>query len=417
MPTDEEMTLDERLKYLRKMKKRYDKADHAERAPLLDEMEHVTELHRKSLIRLLSGDLERHPRTAQRGVTYGAEVGHAVRVIAESLDYVCAERLTPNLAWMAAHLVKQGELIFSPELQTQLEQISVSSVRRMTQGMERDLPRRLPRGGPERANLVTRDVPMKRIPWNEATPGHFEVDLVHHGGATSSGDYVHTLQLMDVATAWSERVAVLGRSYVVMEDAFQRVLRRLPFPVLEFHPDNGSEFFNAHLVRFWKDTVPGMALSRSRPYRKNDNRFVEQKNSSLVRAYLGFDRLDTVAQTLALNVLYDHRWLYYNFFQPVMRLAEKTVITLPDQSTRIKSCYDQAQTPFDRLCATPVLSPQRRQELEALRDRTNPRQLRQTIYDAIEQLFALPKATPGKPENVYDTLSTRKKPEKGGRAG
>jgi len=97
MPTDEEMTLDERL-YLRKMKKRYDKADHAERAYLLDEMGHMTELHRKSLIRLMSGDLERHPRTEQRGVTYGAEVGHAVRVIAESLDYVCAERLTPNLA-------------------------------------------------------------------------------------------------------------------------------------------------------------------------------------------------------------------------------------------------------------------------------------------------------------------------------
>ena len=251
---------------------------------------------------------------------------------------------------------------------------------------------------------------MKRIPWNEATPGHFEVDLVHHGGATSSGDYVHTLQLMEVTTAWSERVAELGRSYVVVEDTFQRVLKRLPFLVLELHPDNGSEFFNAHLVRFWKDTLPGLALSRSRPYRKNDNRFVEQKNSSLVRAYLGLDRLDTVAQTLALNALYDHMWLYYNFFQPVMRLAEKTVITLPDQSTRIKSRYDQAQTPFDRVCATPVLSPQRRQDLEALRDRTNPRQLRQTIYDAVEQLFALPKATPGKPENVYDTLSTRKKP-------
>ena len=101
-------------------------------------------------------------------------------------------------------------------------------------------------------------------------------------------------------------MAELGRSYVVMEDTFQRVLKRLPFLVLELHPDNGSEFFNAHLVRFWKDTLPGLALSRSRPYRKNDNRFVERKNSSLVRAYLGFDRLDTVAQTLALNALYDH---------------------------------------------------------------------------------------------------------------
>jgi hypothetical protein len=128
-----------------------------------------------------------------------------VRVIAESLDYVCAERLTPNLAWMAEHLVKQGEWVTSPERLTQLGQISVSSVRRMTQGMECDLPCRLPRGGPERANRVTRDVPMKRIPWNEATPGHFEVDLVHHDGATSSGDYVHTAQRTDVTTARSER--------------------------------------------------------------------------------------------------------------------------------------------------------------------------------------------------------------------
>jgi hypothetical protein len=104
----------------------------------------------------------------------------------------------------------------------------------------------------------------------------------------------------------------------------------------------------------------------------------------------------TVAQTLALNALYDPLWRSYNFFQPVMRLVEKTVITLPDHSTRIQSRYDQAQTPFDRLCAPPVLSLQRRPALEALRDPTHPRPLRQTLYDAIEQLFALPKTTPGK---------------------
>jgi hypothetical protein len=201
---------------------------------------------------------------------------------------------------------------------------------------------------------------------------------------------------MDVTPAWSERGAVLGRRDVVLEDAFQRVLKRLPFPGLELHPDNGSEFFKAHLVHFWKETLPGLALSRSRPSRKNDNRFVEQKPSSLVRAYLGFDRLETVAHTLALNALYDPLWLSYNFFQPVMRLVEKTVITLPDHSTRIQSRYDPAQTPSDRLCAPPVLSLQRRPALEALRDPTHPRQLRQTLYDAMEQLFALPKATPGK---------------------
>ena len=173
LPIDEQMTLDERLKYLRKMKKRYDKAEYAERAHLLDEMEHVTELHRKSLIRLMRGDLERHPRTEQRGVTYEAEVGHAVRVIAESLDYVCAERLTPNLAWMAEHLVKQGEWVISPERLTQLGQTSVSSVRRITQGMERDLPRRLPRGGPERANLVTRGRADETYPLERSHAGPF----------------------------------------------------------------------------------------------------------------------------------------------------------------------------------------------------------------------------------------------------
>ena len=132
---------------------------------------------------------------------------------------------------------------------------------------------------------------MKRIPWDEAEPGHFEVDLVHHCGPSASGEYVHTLQMVDVATGWSERVAVLGRSFRVMRVGFQRCLERLPFPVLEIHPDNGSEFLNHHLVRFFRDTVQEVDLSRSRPYHKNDNRNVEQKNSTLVRAYLGYGSL------------------------------------------------------------------------------------------------------------------------------
>jgi IS30 family transposase len=104
---------------------------------------------------------------------------------------------------------------------------------------------------------------MRRIPWNEQEPGHFEADLVHHCGLSASGEYVSTVQLVDVATGWSERAAVLGRSYLVMEDAFQRILARLPFPILEIHPDNGSEFFNHHMLRFWNKTIPGVQLSRS----------------------------------------------------------------------------------------------------------------------------------------------------------
>jgi len=403
MSTEDKMNIDERRKYLRMMKKRYVQAKKKERRRLLDEMAAVTELHRKSLIRLMNGSLERKLRSKQRGRTYGPKVDNALRVIAESWDYICAERLTPNLVWMANLLDRHGEIEIAPLLLEQLERISVSTVRRHVAWLRQD-ERRLPRKGPKQANTLTRDIPMTRIPWDEQQPGHFETDLVHHSGASASGQFVCTVQMLDVATGWSERRAVLGRSYVVMEHAFRRILRRLPFPVLEIHPDNGSEFFNHHMMRFWKELVQGVSLSRSRPYHKNDNRFVEQKNDTLVRAYVGYERLDTVAQTLVLNRLYDKMWVYYNLFQPVMRLTEKTVIRQEGQLARVKRRYAPARTPFDRLCAANVMLPQHRQQLEALRDRTNPRQLRQEIYDLVDYLFSLPNAGPGVYEDVHLTL-------------
>jgi len=169
---------------------------------------------------------------------------------------------------------------------------------------------------------------------------------------------------------------------------------------------NGSEFFNHHLLNFWKDTVPGVKLSRSRPYHKKDNRFVEQKNSSLVRAYLGYDRLDTVAQTIAVNQLYDKMWVYYNLFQPVMHLAEKIVTPVEGQPTRVKRRYDQARTPLDRLCQTTAITQEHREQLVALRDQINPRQLRQEIYDLIDYIFSLPGPIPGQTEDVHQSLTT-----------
>lgn len=413
MSTEDKMNIDERRKYLRRMKKRYDHANRKERGQLLDEMEAVTDMHRKSLIRLMKGNLARKPRQKQRGKRYGPEVDDALRVIAESMDYICAERLTPNLVWMAEQLEAHGELKATSQLLEQLGQISVSSVRRRLKRIRQDQPR-LPRKGPERANQVTREIPMRRIPWNQSEPGHFEVDLVHHCGLSASGEYIHTLQMIDVATGWSERVAVLGRSYRVMQAGFERCLTRLPFPLRELHPDNGSEFFNHHLLRFFKEAVRGVQFSRSRPYHKNDNRNVEQKNSSLVRAYLGYDRLDTVEQSQVLNLLYDKMWLYYNFFQPVMHLAGKRITTTEGEPVRITRCYDQAQTPFDRLCATNAITDTKRQQLESLRNQTNPRQLRQEIYDLIDYLFTLPCATPGVTQDVYQTLRMPSDLPKGG---
>jgi hypothetical protein len=403
MSNNDEMTIDERYKYLRKMQKRYKKAREQERSQLLDEMQEVTGYHRKHLLRLMHSKIVRKPRQRQRGRTYGVEVVHALQVIAESFDYPCAERLLHNLDWMAKHLEIHGELELCPSLIHQLENISVSTIRRILKGLSRDKPR-LPRKNPKDANRYRRNVPTRRIPWNEQKPGFFEADLVHHCGVSPSGQYVHSLQMIDVATGWSERVAILGRSYLVMQDAFHRILSRLPFPVLEIHPDNGGEFFNAHLINFWEDTIQGVELSRSRPYFKNDNRFVEQKNSTEIRAYVGYDRLDTVDQTNLLNQLYDRLWIYYNLFQPVMRITEKNVVPSKNGSYRIKRRYDDAKTPFDRLSASNQLDPEERERLEQLRQDTNPRKLRSEIYHLLDELHRLPNASENHSEDVYHTL-------------
>lgn len=415
MPEEEKMTIDERFKYLRLMKRQYLKASRAERGCLLDQMGGMTGLHRKSLIRLMSSSLKRKPRRKQRGRTYGPGVDHALEVISETHDYICAERLQPTLVEMATHLARHGEIDVSPRLLDQLSRISISTLRRILNRLEQDQPH-LPRKGPAEANRVAREIPMKRIPWNEQQPGHFEVDSVHHCGVSSAGHYVHTVQMVDVATGWTEQVATLGRSYRAMEDGFQRILARLPFPVLELHSDNGSEFLNAHLVRFWKEKVKGVALSRSRPFQKNDNRFVEQKNSTLVRAYLGSARFDTAQQTNAINQLYEKMWLYYNFFQPVMRLVEKTTIpALPGkgQPSRIKRRFDRARTPLDRLCESEAISEEQKHQLRTLRDQTNPRKLHRELYQILDHIFSLPGAIPGQTEDVYETLFAAAEIQKG----
>lgn len=402
MPTDDQMNLDERYKYLRLMQPQYQAAGRTERGRMLDTMQTLTGLERKPLIRLLGSDLKRRPRQRERGATYGRAVDGALHVIAESYDYVCAERLTPNLMTMAEHLAAHHELVLSEELRVQLGQVSVSTVYRRLQRLRQDEPR-LPRAKRGPANEIARSIPMRRIAWDERQPGHFEVDLVHHAGSSSDGQYVHTLQLVDVATGWSERAAVLGRSYLVMADGFRRCQARLPFGLLELHPDNGVEFLNDLMVRLWREQAHIPTLSRSRPYQKNDNRFVEQKNRCLVRDYLGSARLDTVPQTNLLNQLYDRMWLYYNFFQPVLRLAEKVIVD-DGPTHRIKRRFDRPQTPFERVCASGVLAEDRRDVLERLYQQTNPRRLRQEIYDLIDQIVAMPGAKPGRTEDVRGTL-------------
>lgn len=382
MPTEEQMTVNERRKYLKLMKPRYQQAKRAERSRLLSDMQAVTGLHRKSLLRLLhASSLNRKKRSTPRQRTYGVQVEEVILVVWESLDYVCAERLTPVLLSTAQHLAHFGAVHLTSQIEQQLQQVSEATVARLLR-KHRQRKQRLPCKGPERANQLRREVPMKRLAWDLKEPGHFEVDLVHHGGESTAGEYAHSIQMIDVATGWSERIAVLGRGQQAMEGGFHRLLERIPFPILELHPDNGSEFFNHHLLRFWKEKVTGVQLSRSRPYHKNDNRLVEQKNATLVRQYFGTLRLETADQVAAMNVLYEQMWLYYNLFQPVLHLVEKQV-----QADGVVRKWDQAQTPYQRVLATGKVSPERQAHLQALYEQTNPIRLRQDIYRGLAALW------------------------------
>ena len=200
------MSIDERYSLLRIMQGKYAEAKRKERSQLLDDLEYATGLKRKTLIRHMKRKvIERKPRRKQRGRTYDHHVDDALRLIWGSLDYICAERLTPQLVAMAKHLAAHGELQLSDDLLAQLGRISVSTVRRRLQKIARLDLWQLPQpAGRKQRNVLTRDIPAARIPWDEQEPGHFEVDLVHHCGASASGHYVHTVQMTDVAT-WSSR--------------------------------------------------------------------------------------------------------------------------------------------------------------------------------------------------------------------
>lgn len=386
--SDERMSVDERRKYLKVVAPRYARARRGERSRLLREMSEVTGLHRKSLLRLMHRPtLERAPKRPRlRRRRYGPAVADVVRVVWESLDYVCAERLTPALLPTAQQLAQWGEVVLTSEVEGALRTISRATVQRMLQRFWQDTPK-LPRRKPRPPNRLLRDIPMERLGWDISTPGSFETDLVHHCGPVAAGDYIHTLQLVDIATGWSERVAVLGRSQEAMVEGFQKVQERLPFPITHLHPDNGSEFFNDHLVRYFGQEITGLRLSRSHPYKKNDNRFVEQKNSSLVRAYTGYERLEGRRQCAALNALYDLLWIYNNFFQPVMHMVGKEVV-----DGKLHRRWDRAQTPYQRVLVSGTLSPQQQGRLAAIYARTNPRQLRRTIYQAVERLWQHPQS-------------------------
>jgi hypothetical protein len=388
----EEMSVKERRKFLLVQQKRYINASRSAKSAMLDAMEADTHLHRKHLIRLMnSDDIRPRRRNRERSRVYGPDVDHAVRLVADTLDWIGADRVQPILTDMAQRLARFGHLSLPPALLSQLQKVSTSTVRRIMKRIGRP-PDNFPqvRRGRRADSVVQAMVPVGLIPWQEPEPGHFEADLVYHVANGWEGPFVCSLHLVDVLTGWSERFAILGHEFDQMWQAMEAFRTRCPIPVREIHTDNGSEFMNiAFLSHFGSEAVSGR-LTRGRPGSKNDNRFVEQKNSSLVRAYLGHLHLHTAEQCALLDHLYTDMWCYYNLFVPVVRQTSRRVKLAANGLAQIVRTQDRAATPLERLLrATPPLPRRTAEQLVALRDATDPLSLKRHIHRHLGELAQL----------------------------
>ena len=391
MATQDRMGVDERFRYLRMMRDRYHSEDRLGKGSLLDEMEAITGLHRKHLTaRMNSLGPNRRPRKRERSRTYGPDVEKAVISIADALDWICAERLTPALPKMARHLAKFGEIEADPELPGILKEISISTVRRILKraGTPADRLPSAPRG--RRPDTLAQALDRVSIPWNEPEPGHFEVDLVHHGPSGSAGPLVYTLQFIDILTGWAERIGILGHAFDTVWRACLYFDEQCPIPVREIHTDNGGELIDLPLVsRYGQEIVHGRSNGGQSGYTDGENH-VDERNGGRVRAFLADVYLNTPKHVAALNDLYYDMWLYYNFFQPILRQTARGAVLYSNGICRITRQQDQAKTPLERLFrARPPIARETADSLSALYEKTNPRALHRRIHQRLAELRRL----------------------------
>lgn len=351
---------------------------------LLDEIVAVTKMHRKAIIRLL----RRAPRAAQtvsragRPAYYGPAVAHAAALVWQAAGRIGAHRLHPFVPDLLERLTQCGELLLAPAVDKLLRQASRPTLARLLAPARAQYPRRgatITRPG----TWLKHEIPIRTFTeWDDARPGFLEVDLVAHCGTTTQGFYLCTLCAVDIASCWVELQAVWGKGQARVGGAIHRVSTLLPVPLVGLDSDNGSEFINQRLYAYCQRHA--ITFTRSRPWKKNDNAHVEQKNGAIVRHLVGYDRFTSKAAYVHLARVYALARLHVNFFQPVEKLVSKTRV-----GARTRRYYDRAQTPYQRLCALQVLSPATRAELDALYHRLNPLQLRRELETALDQLWTL----------------------------
>jgi len=376
------MTKMSKREYLIELKKKYWRAKKKVKTQLLNDFCEFTKYDRKYALFLLNNPVPaRWKRYRTRKKLYDQPVIDALLILWRASNEICAERFQPFIPILLPKLVALGELEISSEVEKKLLQISLGTVKRIVRTTKRRSKLKI-KGTTKPGSLLKKQIAVRYGRWIETDPGWCETDTVAHCGDNVGGEFIYSLDVIDICSGWSEQAAIWGKGEAATREQMDVIRRRLPFKLLGLDPDNGSEFINWQMLRYCKKHA--INLTRSRPYHKNDNAHVEQKNYTAIRQLIGYHRLDRKEQQALLNDLYANEWrLYLNFFQPTMKLKIKIKDT---QTKRTKKQYWEAKTPYQRLMEHPQISQEQRAMLKSLYDSLNPIVLQAEIRRKLELL-------------------------------
>jgi hypothetical protein len=313
---------------------------------------------------------------------YGPEVIRSLRRVWEFFWFQCGKLLAPLLREQMPFIAAWNAFGITAEIREKLMTISPATIDR---ALKADRKKLAVRGisGTKPGNLLKKHIPVRtHYPWNERKPGFFEIDTVHHCGERDAGEFCLTLDATDVASGWVELRPLLNKAQKWVMEALPDIRSSLPFPLLGIDSDNGSEFINRSLLS-WCDTNR-ITFTRARPYKKNDNCFVEQKNLTCVRDYVGYRRFDTASEHQAIGRLYRSLCPLLNYFLPTVKLVDKRRV-----GAKVRKVYDKPASPCQRLLASPDLSDEAGAELRRRYQSYNPVLLQQEVHRAVDALMEL----------------------------
>lgn len=375
---------------LDKVKPRYLKASKKEKGQILDELCLNTGYHRKYAINILQAHCDYHRAQREgrkrRKKVYGPKTVATVVRIWEFLEYPCGARLQPVLASMAEALERFKEIKLDEKIKNDLRKISPKTLDRRLKRERQSRRLNRNRGATRHGSLLKSSIPIRITNWDTSQIGFMELDTVAHNGGDPSGEHIWSLDAVEIYSGWSEQIACLGKGEAGVIGAIAQIDDAVPFKTLGFDSDGGSEFINWQLVRYCEKN--DWFFTRSRPDRKNDNAYVEQKNNTHIRQWLGYGRYDTIEQLKLLNDLYRNELrLFNNFFRPVMKILSKEKIN----NSICRKRYDTAQTPYQRLLNCPQISVAQKKELKTAYLSLNPADLKRKIDQKIKKVRSLGK--------------------------